>query len=45
MSLLRRSLLGAAALALGGVARAEAPWPTRPIRIVVPWPAGGPTDT
>ncbi|MDB5371476.1 MAG: extra-cytoplasmic solute receptor, Bug family [Belnapia sp.] len=23
----------------------EAAWPSRPIRVVVPWPAGGPTDT
>jgi tripartite-type tricarboxylate transporter receptor subunit TctC len=27
------------ALAQGGT------WPDRPVRLVVPWPAGGPTDT
>lgn len=26
-------------------AQPEAPWPARPIRVVIPWPAGGPTDT
>ena len=43
----RRTLhaLGVAALLpIAGRAAAEA-WPARPIRIVVPWPAGGPTDT
>lgn len=41
--------LGAAALGAPGV-RAQAPaqggrWPDRPITIIVPWPAGGSTDT
>jgi len=50
MSRRRRSLLGAAsALALGpawGAALAQAPasFPTRPITIWLPWPAGGATD-
>jgi tripartite-type tricarboxylate transporter receptor subunit TctC len=35
---------GAAALsALPRIARAQA-WPTRPVRWIVPYPAGGPTD-
>jgi tripartite-type tricarboxylate transporter receptor subunit TctC len=42
---------GLAGATLGGIsARAQAPaaagrWPDRPITIVVPWPAGGSTDT
>lgn len=46
MNLLHRRTLLAAALALCGVAQAQSPaaWPSRPIRIVVPFPAGGPTD-
>lgn len=48
--LLRRRGLAALPLAalLPGrpaAAQAEAPWPSRPLRIVIPWPAGGPTDT
>lgn len=44
MKLPRRTLL---ALALGlsaASAMAQASWPDKPIRIVVPFPAGGPTD-
>jgi tripartite-type tricarboxylate transporter receptor subunit TctC len=41
----RRHLLGAAAL-LGApaIARSQSPWPSQPIRLVVPFAAGGPTD-
>lgn len=44
----RRQWLGAAAaLALGAAwpaARAQAPFPSRPLQLIVPWPAGGQTD-
>ena len=41
----RRVLAGAAALALApGAVRAQANWPTKPIRWVVPYTAGGLTD-
>jgi len=32
-------------LLLARAARAEEPWPTRPVRIVIPFGAGGPIDT
>jgi tripartite-type tricarboxylate transporter receptor subunit TctC len=41
----RRSLI-AASLALPGFARAQASWaPTRPVRLIIPYPPGGGTDT
>ena len=45
----RRSALGLglgslAALALPLATRAQAQWPTRPVKIIVPYPAGGVTD-
>ncbi len=36
--------LGGATLALPGVSRAQARFPDRPIRMLVPWAAGGTTD-
>jgi tripartite-type tricarboxylate transporter receptor subunit TctC len=42
-TLTRRSLLGAALLAAAAGSRAQA-FPSRPITLIVPWPAGGSTD-
>jgi len=43
MTAIRRTLLTLAAALIGSSALAQA-WPARPIRIVVPFPAGGGTD-
>ena len=41
----KRALLGAAAAVLATPALAQAPYPTRTISMVIPFAAGGPTDT
>src|SRR5262245_60305639 len=44
--LTRRTILGALAAApLAGRARAETDWPTRPVRVMVPYPPAGGADT
>ena len=40
----RATLLAATALLAPGLARAQDVFPARPIRLVVPWPPGGPID-
>ena len=47
MTKLHRRTLIAAALATPALhaAQAQAPWPTRPVTLVNPWPAGGSSDT
>lgn len=40
----RVALLGLGILAAPRLASAQARWPDRPIRMVVPWPPGGPVD-
>ncbi|MDM0088915.1 MULTISPECIES: tripartite tricarboxylate transporter substrate binding protein [unclassified Variovorax] len=44
MNPLRRALLGTAALALAMAAHAQGSYPSQPIRIIVPFPPGGPAD-
>jgi tripartite-type tricarboxylate transporter receptor subunit TctC len=39
-----RIAIGAASLAIAGLAQAQAAWPTRPVKIVVPYPPGGAVD-
>jgi hypothetical protein len=43
----RRTLLAslAAGLAAPSILRAQSSWPDRPLRLIVPWPPGGSTDT
>ena len=40
----RSALLATGALLAAGGARPQS-WPAKPIKLVVPWPPGGPTDT
>ncbi|HYI82660.1 MAG TPA: tripartite tricarboxylate transporter substrate-binding protein, partial [Acetobacteraceae bacterium] len=47
--MLTRRAFGTTSLALASVSAARAQgaagnWPDRPVTVVVPWPAGGPTD-
>ncbi|MDC7788516.1 tripartite tricarboxylate transporter substrate-binding protein [Rhodoplanes sp. TEM] len=44
-TILHAALAGLALLGLGAGAQAESGWPTKPITILVPAAAGGPTDT
>lgn len=41
----RRAVIGAAAAALAAPAVAQAPYPSRPVTMIIPFAAGGPTDT
>ena len=42
--MIRRRTLVAATLALPAIGRAQAAWPDRPVRFIVPFPPGGSTD-
>src|SRR5262249_56050232 len=44
MTVTRRAFLAASAAALASPAIAQAPWPNRVVRIIVPFPPGGGTD-
>lgn len=45
MAITRRAMLSSlAGLGLIGRARAQETWPSRPVRVIVPFPAGGTTD-
>ncbi len=44
MTITRRSLIAASSAALAAPAIAQAGFPNRPIRLIVPWPPGGSTD-
>ena len=37
-------LAGVGLLAAAGAATQEAPWPNRPVTLLIPWGAGGSTD-
>lgn len=43
MNTTRRAILAAPLLAAPALAHAQS-WPTRPVRIIIPYPPGGPTD-
>jgi tripartite-type tricarboxylate transporter receptor subunit TctC len=43
--LTKRALLGSSVAALAAPALAQAPFPTRPVTMLIPFAAGGPTDT
>ena len=45
MTLPRRSLLATPALLLAGQAQTQEAWPERPVRFIVPFPAGSTPDT
>jgi tripartite-type tricarboxylate transporter receptor subunit TctC len=40
----RAALVGASALPVAGAARAQSRYPDKPIRLIIPWAAGGPAD-
>lgn len=44
VSFSRRIILATAATLVAGSAMAQAAWPSKPITLIVPFPAGGPTD-
>ncbi len=40
----RRAILAGSAAALAAPALAQAPWPNRSVRVIIPWPPGGAAD-